>query len=175
MSQPLSSLGLPPPTSIVRDYELGRNVSEYGGMALLHLPQLSRYCVPSLSLPCSSHLVPLSPSPSIIKSHLSSASEWTECTVDTSSPSSEAKKKTRPHEDIHKQANSLTRIFRYDDNGGDDDFGGARSLQLHINVYTYIYVPTRSCGLLCTASSFFTADCAPLGWKAQIVHQSWST
>lgn len=141
MSQPLSSLRLPPPTSIVRDYELGRNVSEY--MALLHLPQLSRDCVPSLSLPCSSHLVPLSPSPSIIKSHLSSASEWTECTVDTSSPSSEAKKKTRPHEDIHKQANSLTRIFRYDDNGGDDDFGGARSLQLHINVYTYIctYLP----------------------------------
>lgn len=118
-------------------------------MALLHLPQLSRDCVPSLSLPCSFHLVPLSPSPSIIKSHLSSASEWTECTVDTSSPSSEAKKKTRLHEDIHKQANSLTRIFRYDDNGGDDDFGGARSLQLHINVYTYIYVPTRSCGLLC--------------------------
>lgn len=104
-------------------------------MALLHLPQLSRYCVPSPSLPCSSHLVPLSPSPSIIKSHLSSASEWTECTVDTSSPSSEAKKKTRPHEDI-KQADSLTRIFRYDDNGGDDDFGGARSSQLHIHVYT---------------------------------------
>lgn len=141
MSQPLTSLRLPPPTSIVRDYELGRNVSEY--MALLHLPQLSRYCVPSPSLPCSSHLVPLSPSPSIIKSHLSSASEWTECTVDTSSPSSEAKKKTRPHEDI-KQADSLTRIFRYDDNGGDDDFGGARSSQLHINVYTsgiYMYRP----------------------------------
>lgn len=75
----------------------------------------------------------------------------------------------------YEQANSLTRIFRYDDNGGDDDFGGARSLQLHINVYTYIYVPTRSCRLLCTASSFSTADCAPLGWKAQIVHQSWST
>lgn len=80
-----------------------------------------------------------------------------------SAPTIQEDEATRRYE----QANSLTRISRYDDNGGDDDFGGARSLQLHINVYTYIYVPTRSCGLLCTASSFFTADCAPLGWKAQ--------
>lgn len=128
-------------------------------MALLHLPQLSRDCVPSLSLPCPSHLSAfhyrrrLQLSKAICRLHQSGPSALSTRLhrVVRSAPTIQEDEATRRYE----QANSLTRISRYDDNGGDDDFGGARSLQLHINVYTYIYVPTRSCGLLCTASSFF--------------------